>query len=189
MKQNGWVRLLTYITGLVNQELLLQNEYLAAKNRILRAQLPARLRLSDPESHARRGRQTTRAQGTGPGSLRGQAGHHSGLVPQADRAQVRRIQTPVQSRQAANRPEGGSAHCPVCDSDSPVSRFFQARLVATDNQVKVLSLRAVRVSASRPARDHDAIVVHKRFSFVLSRLLSGHASRRAQGALLTRPRL
>jgi hypothetical protein len=43
------VRLLTYVTGLVNQELLLQNEYLAAENRILRAHLPARLRLSDPE--------------------------------------------------------------------------------------------------------------------------------------------
>jgi hypothetical protein len=49
MKQNNWVRLLTYITGLVNQELLLQNEYLAAENRILRAQLPARLHLSDLE--------------------------------------------------------------------------------------------------------------------------------------------
>jgi transposase InsO family protein len=49
MKQNSWVRLLTYVTGLVNQELLLQNEYLAAENFILRAQLPARLRLSDPE--------------------------------------------------------------------------------------------------------------------------------------------
>ena len=40
---------MTYMTGLVNQELLLQNEYLAAENRILRAHLPARLRLSDPE--------------------------------------------------------------------------------------------------------------------------------------------
>jgi putative transposase len=49
MKDNKWVRLLTYVTGLVNQELLLQNEYLAAENRILRAHLPARLRLSDPE--------------------------------------------------------------------------------------------------------------------------------------------
>src|SRR6202051_2784554 len=44
-----WARLLTYVTGLVNQELLLQNEYLAAENRILRAHLPTRLRLSDPE--------------------------------------------------------------------------------------------------------------------------------------------
>jgi putative transposase len=35
--------------GLVNQRLLLQCEYLAAENRILRSQLPARLRLSDPE--------------------------------------------------------------------------------------------------------------------------------------------
>ena len=49
MKDNKWLRLLTYVTGLVNQELLLQNEYVAAENRILRAHLPARLRLSDPE--------------------------------------------------------------------------------------------------------------------------------------------
>ena len=33
--------------GLVNQELLLQNEYLIAENRILRSHLPNRLRLSD----------------------------------------------------------------------------------------------------------------------------------------------
>ena len=49
MKQSKWVRLLAYITGLINQELLVQNEYLAAENRVLRAHLPARLRLSDPE--------------------------------------------------------------------------------------------------------------------------------------------
>src|ERR671939_815790 len=48
-KEHNWARLLAYVTGLVNQELLLQNEYLAAENRILRAQLPPRLRLSDPE--------------------------------------------------------------------------------------------------------------------------------------------
>src|SRR5262252_6591689 len=49
MKENKWIRLLAYVTGLVNQELLLQNEYLAAENRILRAHLAARLRLSHPE--------------------------------------------------------------------------------------------------------------------------------------------
>jgi putative transposase len=49
MKDNKWVRLLTYVTAFVNQELLLQNEYLAAENRILRAHPPARLRLADPE--------------------------------------------------------------------------------------------------------------------------------------------
>ena len=44
-----WTRLLAFVTGLVNQELLLRNEYLLAENRILRAHLPARLRLTDPE--------------------------------------------------------------------------------------------------------------------------------------------
>src|SRR5216684_808297 len=49
MRNSRWVRLLAYVTGSVNQELLLRNEYLAAENRILRAKLPARLRLSNPE--------------------------------------------------------------------------------------------------------------------------------------------
>src|ERR1700687_2569525 len=49
MPENKWARLLAYVTGMVNQKLLLQNEYLAAENRILRAHLPARIRLSDPE--------------------------------------------------------------------------------------------------------------------------------------------
>jgi putative transposase len=49
MTDNKWARLLAYVTGLVNQKLLLQNEYLAAENRILRAHLPARIRLSDPQ--------------------------------------------------------------------------------------------------------------------------------------------
>src|SRR5262249_35721646 len=47
--QFHWARILSFVTGLVNQELLLRNEYLAAENRILRAHLPARLRLSDAE--------------------------------------------------------------------------------------------------------------------------------------------
>ena len=49
MNENPWGRLLAYVTGLINHELLLKNQYLAAENRILRAHLPARLRLSDPE--------------------------------------------------------------------------------------------------------------------------------------------
>jgi putative transposase len=49
MTDNKWARLLAYVTGPVNQKLLLQNEYLAAENRILRAHLPTRLRLSDPQ--------------------------------------------------------------------------------------------------------------------------------------------
>jgi putative transposase len=34
-----WARILSYITGTVDQDLLLRNEYLAAENRILRGQL------------------------------------------------------------------------------------------------------------------------------------------------------
>src|SRR6202451_2507322 len=49
MRNSKWVRLLAYVTGSVNQELLLQNEYLAAEHRTLRTRLPPRLRLSDPE--------------------------------------------------------------------------------------------------------------------------------------------
>ena len=44
-----WPRLLAYITGRVDQELLLRNEYLAAENRILRAKIKGRLQLSDGE--------------------------------------------------------------------------------------------------------------------------------------------
>jgi len=44
-----WARILDYITGTVDQELLLRNEYLAAENRILKAQINGRLRLSDAE--------------------------------------------------------------------------------------------------------------------------------------------
>jgi hypothetical protein len=40
---------LAYITGMVNQHLFVQCEYLLAENRILRSQLPTRLRLSDAQ--------------------------------------------------------------------------------------------------------------------------------------------
>ena len=44
-----WARILAYITGTVDQQLLLRNEYLVAENRILKGQLQGRLRLSDAE--------------------------------------------------------------------------------------------------------------------------------------------
>jgi len=44
-----WARMLAYITGTVDQELQLRNEYLAAENRILRTQIKGRLLLSDAE--------------------------------------------------------------------------------------------------------------------------------------------
>src|ERR1051326_9630997 len=47
-----WKQLLAYITGTVDQELLLRNEYLVTENRILRDQLKGRVRLSDGERMA-----------------------------------------------------------------------------------------------------------------------------------------
>ena len=44
-----WKTLLVYITGTVDQELLLRNEYLVTENRLLRKQLKGRVRLSDGE--------------------------------------------------------------------------------------------------------------------------------------------
>ena len=44
-----WARILAYVTGKVDQELLARNEYLATENRILKAQLSGRLKLSDAE--------------------------------------------------------------------------------------------------------------------------------------------
>jgi putative transposase len=44
-----WKHLLAYITGSVDQEILMRNEYLVVENRILRTQITGRVRLSDGE--------------------------------------------------------------------------------------------------------------------------------------------
>ena len=45
----NWKRLLAYITGSVDHELLLRNEFLATENRILRNQIKGRVPLTDLE--------------------------------------------------------------------------------------------------------------------------------------------
>ncbi len=45
----NWARILAYVTGTVDQELLLRNEYLAAENRILKAKLKGWVRFSGAE--------------------------------------------------------------------------------------------------------------------------------------------
>ena len=109
-KTINWARLLAFVTGLVNQELLLQNEYLGAENRILRARLPSRLRLSDPERYtlAEIGKRLGR-KGLQQVGLHSQAGYHPGVVSAADRTQVRRFQTPRLSWPTPGRTRGGSA--------------------------------------------------------------------------------
>ena len=98
MRNSRWVRLLAYVTGSVNQELLLRNEYLAAENQILRAKLPGRVRLSDPEriTLAEIGKRWAQS---APGCrVRCQTRHYPGLVSEARRPEVRRLQTPAVSR-------------------------------------------------------------------------------------------
>jgi hypothetical protein len=45
-------RILAYVTGTVDQQLLARNEYLAAENRIMKAQFKGRLKLSEAERGA-----------------------------------------------------------------------------------------------------------------------------------------
>ena len=71
-----WTRILAYVTGTVDQDLLGRNEYLAAENRILKAQLRGGLKLSDAER----------------GAL-GEIGHRLGRKVLADIATVARPDT------------------------------------------------------------------------------------------------
>ena len=84
-----WAHILAYVTGMVDQELLARNEYLAAENRILKSQLKGRLRLSDAEraTLGEIGHRLVRK--VGRGRQCGPAGHHPGLVPQPGRPQIR----------------------------------------------------------------------------------------------------
>lgn len=45
-----WARILAYVTGTVDQELLARKEYLAAANRIMKTELNGRMKLSDAEA-------------------------------------------------------------------------------------------------------------------------------------------
>jgi len=108
-----WARLLSFVTGLVNQELLLRNEYLAAENRILRAHLPARLRSSDAERSTlaeiakRLGRQALQdiARVAKPETLL--------ALLATGGAEVRRLQPSCVSRPAQNIAGRGGAGGPV----------------------------------------------------------------------------
>jgi hypothetical protein len=71
-----WAPVLAYVTGTVDQELLARNEYLAAENRIMKAQLKGRLKLSDAER-----------------SVLGEIGHRLGRKALADVATVARPET------------------------------------------------------------------------------------------------
>ena len=86
----NWKRMLAYVTGSVDEELLARNEYLVTENRILRGQIKGRIRLTDPErislaSAAKRlGRKAA-----GRGGADRATGNDSRLAPPVDRQEVR----------------------------------------------------------------------------------------------------
>ena len=79
-----WKTLLAYITGSVDQELLLRNAYLVTENRILRKQIKGCVRLSDGERKtlAEIGQRLGKQALAGSGEDR-QARHDSRLAPEA----------------------------------------------------------------------------------------------------------
>ena len=61
-----WKTMLSYISGSVDEESLLRNEYLVAENRVLRNQLQGRLRLTDGERRPVQKHKRTRDWRAGP---------------------------------------------------------------------------------------------------------------------------
>src|SRR5258708_3803162 len=113
MTDNKWARLLAYVTSLVNHKLPLQNEYLAVENRILRAHLPARIRLSDPQRSTSlrsvRGSATLRFSRSpvSPSQIPSSPGT-AGSLPANSTAP-----NSVLHRAAPHRARSGGAHCPL----------------------------------------------------------------------------
>ena len=69
----NWARILAFVTGMVDKELLARSEYLVAENRIVKAQLKGRLKLSEPSSRAGRDRSSPGPQGLRRGGQCGAA--------------------------------------------------------------------------------------------------------------------
>jgi hypothetical protein len=94
-----WARILAYVTGTVERELLARNEYLAADSRIIKAQLKVRLKLSDAErrvlgeiGHRLGGKALAEVASVAP------AGHYPGLVSQIYPPTNSMARRPVEAR-------------------------------------------------------------------------------------------
>jgi hypothetical protein len=85
-----WARILAFVTGMVDKELLARNEYLAAENRILKAQLQRRLKLTDAER-----------------ATLGEIGHRLGRKALVEVANVARPDTLCRRRPSASTRQAG----------------------------------------------------------------------------------
>jgi putative transposase len=99
-----WARILAFVTGMVDQELLARIEYLAAENRILKAQLKGRLKLSDAE-RATLGEIGHRLGRKVLGEVANVARPDTilGLVPQPRGPQIRWLESSSKPRQASDQ--------------------------------------------------------------------------------------
>jgi hypothetical protein len=95
-----WARILAFVTGMVDQELLARIEYLAAENRILKAQFKGRLKLSDAE-RATLGEITAR--------FSPRCTVSPGRLPQAGGAQIRRLEGASKPGPASDQARGRAA--------------------------------------------------------------------------------
>jgi hypothetical protein len=85
-----WARMLAYVTGTVNQELLLRNEYLAAENRILRkSDQGSAAAFGRREGDVGRNRSPARTGSTEGYRGNGDAGYDLRLVSETHRSKVR----------------------------------------------------------------------------------------------------
>src|SRR5260221_12937052 len=99
-----WARILAFVTGMLDQELLARIEYLAAENHILKARVEgAAEALGRRASHARRDRSSIGPQGSRRGGQCRPAGHHPGLVPQPRCPQIRWLESSSKLRQASDQ--------------------------------------------------------------------------------------
>ena len=84
-----WKMLLACITGSVEEELLLRNEYLVVENRLLRNQIEGRLQLTDAERQdPSRDRQEARQTSPGGDCHHRQTRYDSGLASQVGEPKI-----------------------------------------------------------------------------------------------------
>src|SRR6185295_9846054 len=106
-----WARVLAYVTGTVDQELLARNEI--SGRRKPHSEDPAERTaqaLGRRASHARRDWSSPRPQSPRRGRNCGEARYYPGLAPQACRQQVRWLESPSRPRQTADEARSRAAH-------------------------------------------------------------------------------
>jgi hypothetical protein len=104
MRNRRWLRLLAYMTGSVNQELLVRNEYIASRRESnFEGEIAVASAAFQPRTgHPGRDRKAPGAQSAPRSCLRRETRHDPGLVSKVDRREVRRLQTPAVSGPTAN---------------------------------------------------------------------------------------